>query len=117
MDLGVCFDNELKFGTHIGNAVNKANQLVGLIRRTFTHNDKEMVKRMYTSIVRPHLEYGNIIWYPQLKKDVNLIERVQRRVTKLIPELQSLNYETRLRELNLPTLVNRRYRGDAIEAH
>ena len=78
------------------------------------HHDKEIVKRLFTSIVCPYLEYGNIIRYPQLKKDVNLIERVQRRATKLIPELKSMNYETRLRELNLPTLVYRRYRGNAV---
>ena len=92
----LCSQTWIEFGTHIGNAVNKANQLVDLYEKPLLIMTKKWWKKLFTSIVRPHLKYGNIIWYPQHKKDVNLIERVRRRATKLIPELKSLNHETRL---------------------
>ena len=116
-DLGVWMDSKMNFAVHVGSAVSRANQIVGLIKRSFTCHDRDTMKRLITSMVRPHLEYGNIIWYPHLKKDTNLIENVQRRATKLIPELKSMSYESRLRILDLPSLVYRRYRGDVIEAY
>ena len=63
-------------------------------------------------MVRPHLEYGNIVWFPQLKRQSVAIEKVQRRATKLIPMLKDLIYKERLRQLKLPTLKYRRYGGD-----
>ena len=68
-------------------------------------------------MVRPHLEYGNVVWHPYLKKDVDLLERVQRRATKLIPVLSKLSYEGRLKEMDLPSLVYRRIRGDSIDIY
>ncbi len=69
---------------------------------------------MYKSQVRPILEYGVTIWYPQLKKDVHSVEKVQRRLTKLIPHLKERTYPERLMALKLPSLTYRRYRGDMI---
>ena len=60
------------------------------------------------------MEYGNAIWGPFYKEDSKAIERVQRRATKLVPHLRSLPYEERLRQLNLPSLLHRRRRGDMI---
>ena len=68
-------------------------------------------------MVRPHLEYGNVVWHPYLKKDVDLLERVQRRATKLVPVLSKLSYEDRLKEMDLPSLVYRRIRGDSIDIY
>ena len=95
--------------------VNKANSLFGMIRRTFLHLDKENFKLLFTSIVRPHLEYANSVWNPQLKRLINMVENVQRRATKCIPGLSNLTYKERLEILDLPTLQYRRYRGDMIE--
>ncbi len=61
-DLGITIDNELSFKTHIMQAVKKANQLVGMICRTFTFLDAEMFTKLFTSLVRPVLEYGNSVW-------------------------------------------------------
>jgi len=116
-DLGVWIDSDLKFSKHVGYAVAKANQMVGLVRRSFTYLDCRSVKMLYTAIIRPHLEYGNIVWHPRYKKDIELLENVQRRATKLVPELKNMDYEQRLRRLELPTLVYRRMRGDAIEVY
>jgi hypothetical protein len=100
----VWFDNTVKPSCHVSHAVSKANQLLGLIRRTFTYMDASLMKQLFTSIVRPHLEYANVVWQQHL-------------ATKMVPGLAKLNYEDRLRRMDLPTLVYRRARGDAIEAY
>ena len=69
---------------------------------------------LYKTLVRPHLEYGNLIWGPFNRADQKLIERVQRRATRLVPEIKGLPYPERLRRLGLPSLYYRRRRGDMI---
>ncbi len=97
--------------------VNKANRILGLIRRTFTYLDKDTFLKLYKALVRPHLEFPNAVWSPFLVKDITLIENVQRRATRLLPGFKDEDYTTRLRNLNLPTLVYRRQRGDMIELY
>ena len=115
-DLGVIFDKDLLFDAHIQKSINKANQMVGLIKRTFLFLNKEIFLKLYKAMVRPHLEYGNIIWYPHFKRQSVSIERVQRRATKLLQECYNMSYEDRLGYLNLHSLKGRRTRGDLIEA-
>ena len=109
-DLGVKFDPTLTFSKHAAMVANKANRMVGIIRRTFDYLDEDMLKVLYKSLIRPHLEYANCIWSPMLHKDIQLIERVQRRATKLTPGLREMSYEERLIQLRLPTLAYRRLR-------
>ena len=116
-DLGVTFDNELKFSKHIAVCVNKANQRVGLLRRNFKYLDKKAFITVYKSIVLPVFKYCSTVWYTMYKKDSELIEKVQRRATKLLPELKNLDYSTRLRKLNLPSLVYRRERADVLQIY
>lgn len=116
-DLGVQVDSELTFSKHIECQVNKANKLVGLIRRSFSYIDKESMRQLFTALVRPHLEFANVIWSPRFQKDIKLIEKVQRRATKVVPGLKNMKYEQRLRAMNLPSLKYRRKRGDLIEAY
>jgi len=73
-DLGVVISNNLKASAHIAAAVNKANKILGLIRRSFTFT---LMKQLYTSLVRPNLEFGNVIWNPCLKEEMDLLERAQ----------------------------------------
>ena len=87
---------------------------LGLIKRNFSYIDKDVFNKLYKSLVRPHLEYAQEIWQPFLKRQSKLIEGVQRRATKLIPEIRNLTYEERLKYLKLPTLKYRRLRGDMI---
>jgi len=116
-DLGIHIDPELNFSQHCEKQVNKANRILGLIRRTYSYFDAESVTRLYTSLVRPHLEYGNAAWRPMYNKDTTILENVQRRATKLVPGLQEMEYEDRLKKLNLPSLHYRRTRGDMIELY
>ena len=116
-DLGVNVDPELKFSRHIEVQVNKANKILGMIRRSYEFIDADTMKRLFTALVRPHLEYSNVAWSPRLVKDKKLIEGVQRRATKLVPELKELPYEERLEKMKLPSLCFRRARGDMIEAY
>lgn len=90
-DLGVIFDKNLTFSDHIQSKVNLANRNLGLIFKTFSFMDKEMFKTLYKSLVRPHLEYGSVIWSPRLKKNKISVENVQRRATKLLPSIKKLN--------------------------
>jgi hypothetical protein len=116
-DLGVIFDRTLSFDVHIQKVVTKANQMVGIIRRTFEYLNKEILLKLYKSLVRPHLEYANCVWYPHLKRQSVSIEKVQRRATKLIKECKDMNYSTRLKYLGLHSLKGRRLRGDLIETY
>jgi ribonucleases P/MRP protein subunit RPP40 len=74
-------------------------------------------RQLFTVLVRPHLEYGNSVWHPQYKKDIELLESVQRRATRLVPGFWKMEYEERLRVMKLPTLAFRRLRGDLIEVY
>jgi hypothetical protein len=114
-DLGVLFERDLKFSKHISTKINKANSILALIKRSFEFMDKYLFLKLYTALVRPHVEFANVIWYPYLKKDIISIEKVQKRATKLVPNLRNSSYEERLKELKLPSLAHRRIRGDAIQ--
>eukprot|EP00057_Strongylocentrotus_purpuratus_P009185 XP_011663659.1 PREDICTED: RNA-directed DNA polymerase from mobile element jockey-like [Strongylocentrotus purpuratus] len=106
-DLGVTFDPTLKFSKHVGKVANKANRIVGLIRRTFAHMDEDMFCLLHKTLVRPHLEYANCVWNPFLRQDITKLEKVQRRATKMVPSIKDLPYVTRLERLDLPTLAYR----------
>ena len=114
-DLGVIIDEQLKFHQHVTTAVNKASRMLGLVRATFTCLDETTIPRLFTTMVRPHLEYGNSIWYPRFRQDKVEVEKIQKPATKLIPNLKHLPYEDRLRAFSLPSLEYRRRRGDMLQ--
>ena len=66
-------------------------------------------------MVRPILEYGNVVWGPTYETDKKRIEKVQKRATRLISEVKEMTYEERLQSLDLPSLCHRRYRGDMVQ--
>ena len=116
-DIGVTFADNLNFDKHIDNVVKKANQVTGLIKRTFSYMDTDMFKKLYKSTIRPHLEYANVIWHPVFKRQLKSLENVQRRATKIVPELKDLPYCDRLKRLDLPSLEYRQIRGDLIQTY
>ena len=116
-DIGVFIDNTLSFERHISYAVNKANRVLAITRKTFECMDNNIFNQIFKTLVRPHLEYAAPVWSPHLTTQKELLENVQRRATKMVPGLSDLSYPERLRKLNLPTLAYRRVRGDMIQAY
>ena len=114
-DLGVIIDMELTFEEHMSSKIKKANGIMGLIRRTFSYLDSTTFKKLYTSFVRPHLEYAQPVWSPHFRKHIKMLENVQIRATKLVDGMKNKEYSARLKELDLPTLLHRRERGDMIQ--
>ena len=114
-DLGVIVQSNLKVSSQCAKVVKTANKILGLIKRTFVTRDVNTIRSLYKSLVRPHLEYCVQAWRPWLKKDIELIEGVQHRATKIITGFNNLSYEQRLAAIGLTTLETRRLRGDLIE--
>ena len=113
-DLGVTISDDLKWTEHIKICANKANRMIGLIRRTFSYIDQEMFLMLYKTFIRPLVEYCPEVWNPHLEKNINVLEKVQRRATKLVSDLRNVPYEERLIRLKLFPLKDRRLRGDMI---
>ena len=113
-DLGVYVDNEMKFHLHTAKVLKRCKSVLAIIKRTFTHVNKRIITKLYKALIRPVLEYGNSVWGPFYKGDQMMLEKLQRRVTKMVPELRQLPYPERLKQLNIPTLKYRRTRGDLI---
>ena len=116
-DLGIIVDKKLKFDTHTVTQANKANKVLGLIRRIFDNLDEEMLVLLYKSLVRPHIEYCHAVVYPQYVKHEKMLEAVQRRATRIVPKIRNKEYPERLKKLKLPSLDFRRRRGDMIEVY
>jgi len=114
-DLGVIITGDLKWEKQCSEAVKKANRMLGMIKRNFVDRSKDTIISLYKSLVRPNLEYCCQIWSPYYKKDMKLIEVVQRRATKLVTGMKELNYNDRLKQLGLQRLEGRRMRSDLIE--
>ncbi|KAK3871932.1 hypothetical protein Pcinc_022952 [Petrolisthes cinctipes] len=89
-DLGVTTDEHLSFEEHIQEKVNKANRIMGMVRRSFEYLDVPMCRTISKSIVRPYLEYAQNVWSPYKKRDIRTIENVLRRPSKMIPGLKHL---------------------------
>ena len=116
-DLGVYITDDAKPSLQCVEAAKKASQALGFIKRTFTYYDRRSFAILYKTYIRPHMEFAVQAWNPYLKKDIECLEKIQHRATKLVPELRNLEYRDRLRELNLYTLEQRRERGDLIEVY
>ena len=98
-DLGILMDEKLSFKEHIHNKINKGYAMLGLIKRNFTYLTTSSFILLYKNMVRSHSEYCNSVWSPYRKSDIEALEKVQKRTTKIVPDLKHLKYSERLREL------------------
>ena len=85
------------------------------VKRAFIHFDIETVNIVHNTYIRPHLEYCVQAWSPYYAKDILMLEKVQRRATKLVMGLKEFTYEERLTRQKLYRLKEWRSQGDLIE--
>ena len=114
-DFGIMITKDLKCSKQRLNAAKAANKILRMIKRTFTCKSEEIILQLYKSLVRQRLEYCIQAWCPHLRKDIDLLKKVQRRATRLIYSLHDLPYYDRLKRLKLTTLVTRMARVDLIQ--
>ena len=111
-DLGITISSNLKFGEHISKMCSKASVTANMIYRTFKQHSTDFLIQMFNTFVRSKLEYASTVWNPHLLKDIDLIEKVQRKFSKRLPGCHDLSYPARLKLLGIEPLELRRLYTD-----
>ena len=113
--MGVQVHRPLKVAIQVEKVVKKACGMLAFIGIEF--KNWQVTLQLYRILVRPHLEYSVQFWSPHCQKDVEALERVQKRFTRMLPGMEGISYEERLEKLGLFSQERRRLRGDLIEVY
>jgi hypothetical protein len=113
-DLGVKISTPFSFNSHIDYVIPKAFSRLGLIYKLFHIKSSKNILQLYKTFVRPILEYSSIIWNPHTKCFIEKLERVQKRMCRMIPGLRNLPYDQQLKKLRIHSLTTRRTRYQLI---
>lgn len=117
VDLGVTVTYDLSWSEHISNITKKANKIMFLLKKAFTNPTPELAMKLYTTYVRPTIEFAAPVWSPWLIRDKNLLEKIQRSATRWPSTIRKRPYEERLEIMKLTSLEERRLRGDLIQMY
>ena len=114
VDLGVDITDYLKFSSHCRIVAARSQRMLSTFRLAFKSLNLRAWCTLYKAFVRSILEYCSVVWSPQYVKDIEILEKVQRRFTRILPDFRHLPYEDRLRLYGIPSLFARRLSFDLI---
>ena len=117
MDIGVLIQPNLRPSLQCAKAAKTANAVLGQISRAESYRDKETFLKLFRTYVRPHLEYCVATWSPWTEGEKNILEKVQKRAISMVTNFKGRSYEEKLTEAGMVTLVERRRRGDLLQAY